>query len=63
MKPERALWMPIGSVRAIGFLTVLGLIVYLSIFDKAVDEYVQNLINLMVGFYFGNKVTTIAKGD
>ena len=49
---ERALGLPENSVKAIALFTILGLVVYLSIFDKTIPEFVKTLVGMMVGFYF-----------
>ena len=52
MKP---LWMPEGSVRAILIIVLVGTVCYLSLIKSPIPKEMWVLVNLGIGFYFGNR--------
>ena len=52
---KNPLWLPVGSVRAIIALTVVGAGVGMFIAKGNVPEALVGIIGLVIGFYFGKK--------
>lgn len=60
---KHALWMPEGSVRAIGFFALIGAIVYNISGTEQALTILSTLAGTALGFYYGQKIKTAAGGQ
>ncbi len=52
---KHALWMPEGSVRAIGFFALVGAVVYYANGTEQALAIISGLAGAAMGFYYGQK--------
>jgi len=59
IKNENPLGLPAGSVRSIIALTFVVAFVFGFLFwDKISGEQIENIILIVIGFYFGSKINS-----
>ena len=52
---QRALALPVGSVRAIVLLSIIGVIGYMEVTGKAPSDLIRDLAFVVMTYYFANK--------
>ena len=56
LNPNKSLWLPEGSVRALIALLLTGSICYGFVYLKIVEaKTMENILFLVLGYYFGTK--------
>jgi hypothetical protein len=53
------LWLPKGSVRAIVMLLMTLTVCILSVLNRSVPDIVQTAFSLCLGFYFGQRGSSV----
>ena len=55
MENNNPLFMPMGSIRGLAFLSIITTICYLSIIKAVIPELLADIALVTISFYFGSK--------